>query len=340
MFQHFSIRHTFFRLIWLSVTILLLGGCAEDLSKLFSNINADSFNQTPTPISYTTAKPVSKEPIQKPKIINHPKSRVVYKHQPLTLSVKAQSSSPIQYQWYKNNLLIAGANQSTYHVPKSLSRDQGFYHVVLKNQQAEIRSLTAKVTYHVEPVVVYTNPYTTYTVKELQILKQPSPLSVDEGSSFSLMVSAESARKMSYQWYRNNVPIFGANKATFTVLNASSTDQGRYSVLVQDANKSIRSSTALVTVHDQLKAAVELSWDTPRMREDGSPLQDSEIQGYIIQYGRNLYNLEQSIEVAHQPINRFTLREIDPGLLYLRIATMDSAGFKGTFSKTISVWVN
>lgn len=343
MFHIFIIRHFLFRLLCLSVTLLSLSRCAEDLDTLFNSINTDALYQNPA-ISVSDDHSSSKttsDTLQKLTIISHPKSATVIEQQPLTLTVKAQSSLPVQYQWYKNNLLIAGANQPTFHIPESQAHDQGFYHVVLKTDHTELRSLTAKVSYWVaSPVSPFAMLYQTVMENPVQILRQPSGQMVTKGSAFSLSVSASSSRQLNYQWYRNDIPVIGANSPTYTVLHAVSSDQGRYSVRVGDESYSIRSSTALVTVDDPTTAAIELSWDTPSKREDGSPLSPSDIKAYLIQYGRNFYDLAQNIKVPHQAENRFVLREINSGILYLRIATIDAAGNRGAFSETISVRVN
>lgn len=336
----FSNRHPLFHYLCLSFVLLFLSGCAENIDALNSILNADSPYQaqaTSDSTSKAGSNTATVDPLQNLTIITHPKSITVYERQPLTLTVNAQSSLPIQYQWYKNTLLIAGANQPTYHVPESLSRDQGFYHVVLKTAQAELRSLTARVTYRKAPV---STVYTQTNVNTINVLKQPSAQNVARGQPFSLSVTAVSASQVSYQWYRNDVPIIGAISPTYTVLNTTSSDQGRYSVLLKDANTSIRSSTALVTMLESSTSAIELTWDTPRMREDGSALKSSDIQAYVIQYGHNFYDLAQTIKVPHQTVNRYVLQGVNAGMLYLRIATMDTAGYRGAFSQTISVWVN
>lgn len=489
------------RILSLSLFLLLLSGCAEDISTLFNTINSESLAQTQ---SRSQAAPNSSATTINPdlKILTHPKSVTVFENQPLTLSVSAQSSLPIRFQWYKNNSMINGATLSSYTVPKSKIYDQGFYHVLLKTEHAERRSLTAKVSYQIQaaiPLVIIQNPQAqsltagdalrlnvvvsgegpfsyrwqkngliipgatgssyyvahsqtshsgTYQVivsnasrniasafayvlvdqalKPVHIYSQPvsqvvtednaarfsvsasgsgfihyqwrkngkpiananlaslylpkvstadaglydvvvssnlgnrsvskqvslsvqikrTPLKINqhpfsqtitEGRPFALNVAIQSDTASSYQWFRGDKPITGARSASYRVLSASPHDQGSYSVLVRNTDASMRSKPAIITVIKPKTTSIELSWDTPKMRVDGSPLARHEIQAYIIQFGHYLYDLNHEVKVNHQLENRYVLRDIRPGILYLRIATIDSDGYQGEFSDSISV---
>lgn len=343
MFHTLTLYRALFRTFFLLFCCLVLSGCADDIRNFFNTTTSETFSQaqtTATPVNNISLSSSTADVVQKPKIISHPKSITAYAHQPMTLSVSAQSLQPIGYQWYKNNRLIMGANQSSYHVEKCLSSDQGFYHVVLKSGQSEVRSLTARVTYLLAPAKTAANSHSQLPDSPLQILRQPASQTVSVNKAFSLSVSAQSTKQLSYQWFRNDAPISGATSPIYSVVSAASADQGRYHVLVRDENTSIRSTTALISVLTPTTSAIELTWDTPQLREDGTSLKASDIQAYRIEYGQNFFNPEKSIKVPHQTANRFILREIPPGILYLRIATIDIDGFQGTFSDTISVHVN
>jgi hypothetical protein len=79
--------------------------------------------------------------------------------------------------------------------------------------------------------------------------------------------------------------------------------------------------------------SVELTWDTPVEREDGSPLSFNEISHYVIQYGLT----ENSIStIAVAKSNSVTLRSLPSGVYFFRIATVDSDKTQGQFSADIS----
>jgi hypothetical protein len=342
--------HRLLRLLTFLTALLGLTACSEDFSTLFSAIDTEAFSQTQpgnsqpvsagaeqnTPSQNTAAQ---NTPSNMPAmtILKHPQSLTVTANQEFALSVNVQSTRPVYYQWFKNNSSIQGATSATYRVSKARSYDQGFYHVVIRTAQQELRSLTARVVYRVQQLqpVQQVQP-----VKPLTLLQQPVSQVVSQGKPFTLKVSAQSSSALSYQWYRGEYAISGARSASYSVLYANPNDQGNYSVLIRNGNTSMRSRTALIQVVPPRKVSVELTWDTPELREDGSPLRQQDIQAYIIEFGRNYYHLDRQVKVKHQAINRYILQDIEPGLLYLRIATIDSSGFQGAFSQIISTYLS
>jgi len=495
------------QLLSITFSLLFLCGCSEDFSYLFSNIEIKPISQSALPTTLPKEENTSSTITPSLKILSQPQSITVEENQAFTLSVKAQSHLPVRYQWYKDNININGATQSSYSVPKSKAWVQGFYHVVLKTEQAELRSLSARVNYSTQPATpkislaiiksplsqslkagealqlnasisgvgpfryqwlrygaiipgaIRSNYYVassqgsdsgnyqlkvsnaertvyskiaavsvTPTVEPVQILTQPTSLLVTEqsaarfsvlarssgwlryqwrkngiplqnaslasfslprvsqadaglydvvvsnnlgsvyskkvslqvltqyeplkisqqplsqrvarGSPFTVSVSVESDSLPSYQWFRNGYPISGARSSSYRITDSRPEDQASYHVLVKDANDSVRSENAFISLIEPETAAIELSWDTPKTREDGSPLATWEIQAYLIEYGGHFYELNQRVRVTHQEANRYVLKEISPGTLYLRIATIDSEGFQGAFSEPISVNIN
>ena len=82
---------------------------------------------------------VSNEPI----ITEHPQSSVVEAGDPLELSVRAASGSPISYQWRKNGIDLPGATESTLKINAMTELDYGNYDVVLSNDSGSATSLSA-----------------------------------------------------------------------------------------------------------------------------------------------------------------------------------------------------
>ncbi|CAN5497239.1 hypothetical protein BH11ARM2_BH11ARM2_30680 [soil metagenome] len=80
-----------------------------------------------------------------------------------------------------------------------------------------------------------------------QITSQPSDVTVAEGSSFSLSVSAD-GDNLTYQWYKNSVIQFGQTSSTYSRGSASSTDSDSYYVTVTNDSGSVTSNTVNVTV--------------------------------------------------------------------------------------------
>jgi hypothetical protein len=82
-------------------------------------------------------------------------------------------------------------------------------------------------------------------------------------------------------------------------------------------------------------ASVELSWDIPVLREDGSDLEIYEINGYVIQYGADENNLNLSLSVEGASLDNVVIGELGVGTYYFSIATIDSDGVQGAYSAVL-----
>jgi serine protease len=81
------------------------------------------------------------------------------------------------------------------------------------------------------------------------IVSAPQSLSIVEGQTATLAVTATGAATLTYQWRRNGVDIAGATAASYTTPALSVGDSGtRYSVVVANALGSVTSAEAVVTV--------------------------------------------------------------------------------------------
>ncbi len=80
------------------------------------------------------------------------------------------------------------------------------------------------------------------------IATQPSSESIMTGAPFSLSVAALGSGALSYQWSLNGVAIPGAVSPTYSVLSASASDSGTYTVTVSDSSGAVTTSPVTVTV--------------------------------------------------------------------------------------------
>jgi hypothetical protein len=88
------------------------------------------------------------------------------------------------------------------------------------------------------------------------IITQPASQTVSVGQSLTLSVVASGAGTLAYQWLRNGTVLTGATTASYAVANATATDAGTYSVLVQNALGSVYTNPATVTVTNPVPTAV------------------------------------------------------------------------------------
>lgn len=266
------------------------------------------------------------EVVQAISISQQPQSQVIPEGNDAKFTVSANGGGFIRYQWRKNGIDIPNAFSNSLNMSSVNLADNGTYDVVISNSQGSLISASANLE------VLESNI-------PLMITHQPQSQSVLSGTPFTLSVSAEGDGPLSYQWLLNGNVIEAANSAQYQVLSASSTDQGNYSVVVKNTNSTEFSDSAFVTITQAPLGSIELTWDTPTEREDGSALSFNEIQGYVIEYGTNAYELQNSLFVSNELPNSSIISDLLPGTLLLRIATVDSDDVQGAFSETISITI-
>jgi hypothetical protein len=88
------------------------------------------------------------------------------------------------------------------------------------------------------------------------IVTHPAGQSLQMGQPLQLSVTASGAAPLTYQWLRNGTVLTGATTASYAVANATATDAGTYSVLVQNALGSVYTNPATVTVTNPVPTAV------------------------------------------------------------------------------------
>lgn len=80
------------------------------------------------------------------------------------------------------------------------------------------------------------------------ITNQPQGSSVAPNQAVTFSVGAVGYAPLFYQWRKNGSPVANATNATFTIANAQASDNGNYSVLVNNAFGSVLSSNASLVV--------------------------------------------------------------------------------------------
>lgn len=77
----------------------------------------------------------------------------------------------------------------------------------------------------------------------------PATTAVTAGQTMTLTVVATGGSgTYTYQWFKNNNAIVGANAAVYTKASSATTDSGTYKVVVHDDNGNLISGSTVVTV--------------------------------------------------------------------------------------------
>ncbi|MFO1152694.1 MAG: LamG-like jellyroll fold domain-containing protein [Rhodospirillales bacterium] len=90
---------------------------------------------------------VSNSGVSAPAITSQPQSATVSVGQSAIFSVTASGSSPISYQWQRNNSNVGGATSSSYTTPATAAADSGTtYRVIVSNTTGSVTSNNATLT--------------------------------------------------------------------------------------------------------------------------------------------------------------------------------------------------
>jgi alpha-tubulin suppressor-like RCC1 family protein len=153
-----------------------------------------------------------------------------------TLNVVADGFPAPTFQWKKDGEPIAGATLNHLDIPQALAADAATYTVVVTNLYGSV-SADAVLTVLPAPLITQQPPATA-----VEIFGQP----------VTIGVQATGNGPLNYQWYRNGLPVAGANDASFTINALTAANAGLYSVKITDADGSRVSRLSRVGMSGQM----------------------------------------------------------------------------------------
>lgn len=161
---------------------------------------------------------VAMEDAQPAQITSHPTSQVVQQGQSVSFTVAYSGTGPFSIQWMKNGDVIPGATESTYSIPRANQSHEGSYTVRVINPLNPTGALSNAATLQVDwPISIVSN------------LPSTSRGSLDDPMTFRVIVEGES---LSFQWFKNDEIIPGANQATYTISAVQASDVGNYKLRI------------------------------------------------------------------------------------------------------------
>ena len=170
-----------------------------------------------------------------PSIARQPSSVTLEHGAALSLSVEANGSNPLTYQWFKNGQAIPGATSSTFSIASVSEGDAGTFTVTVKNEVGSVGSSASVVTI-------------TPQGKAPEIVSHPRDVVVGEGKGFSLTVVANGTEPMQYQWMKDGQALSGQTSLVLEVAAAKLSDAGSYSLRILNEHGFASSGSARVTV--------------------------------------------------------------------------------------------
>ena len=182
-----------------------------------------------------------------PNIIDQPQDADVCDGEGITLSVTADGSEPLSYQWREFDPIneewvdIPGATSETYTIDPVSTEDTGDYDVVITNVCDEVISDPATLTVGTAP----------------SITGQPASQQVCEDDPVTFSVVATGTPAPSYQWRKDGADISGETSETYTIDPVSTEDSGDYDVVVANACGEFPSDAATLTVDEPPQITVQ-----------------------------------------------------------------------------------
>jgi hypothetical protein len=174
-----------------------------------------------------------------------PRSRAVPQGTAVSWSVSSQAR---RYTWRKNGATIRDdwkggywsgvwlTTSSSYSISLATASDAGNYDVVIEDAATGTQTTSTLST-----LVVNVTDFPS-------ILSQPASGIVGAGNTFNLSVHATGSGTLLYQWYKDGIPIVGANTATYSFNVVETSDAGTYAVQVSNHLGTVDSADAFISV--------------------------------------------------------------------------------------------
>ncbi len=162
----------------------------------------------------------------------HPASRTAAPGQSVTFSASVTGNPTPTFQWNKNGSPVAGATGASFTLPNVVSDDGGSYTVTATNPAGSVTSNAATLTVTNAPVIT----------------TQPVSQVVTAGGNATFTVAATGTPAPTFQWRFNGSPLAGATGTSLTRSSATAAMAGTYDVVVANANGSVTSNPATLTV--------------------------------------------------------------------------------------------
>jgi len=119
------------------------------------------------------------------------------------------------------------------------SADSGTYTFTATNGYGSVTSNPFKITIQANPDIP-------------KIVTQPKSLITTPGStaSFTVMATLGRSGSLTFQWYKDGVPLSGANDWTYTIEHTTESDSGSYTVSITNNGYTVGSDAAALTVSE------------------------------------------------------------------------------------------
>ncbi len=168
-----------------------------------------------------------------PTFITQPSSTAVSEFTPVTLAVTTESTSPVAYQWYRNEVAVPGATSASLNLGAVSMGSAASYTVTAINSAG--RAISFPTILSVTPAAPV---ITTHPVSRL----------VSAGATVTFTVVSAGVAPFTYQWYKGETLIPGATSDTLELTNAQAANAGNYTVRVTNSYNTAISNVATLSL--------------------------------------------------------------------------------------------
>lgn len=171
---------------------------------------------------------VAAPPVISPQLTN----KTVNINSNVTLTIGVTGTAPLTIEWLKDNSVIPNQNGTSLLLQNVALTATGTYTARVTDGNGAIATSSAVITVAPKPSI--TTP--------------PSDVTVDADGTAVFQVTATSITTLSYQWFRNNVPLANATAAKLTLNLVQPSQQGTYKVRVTNGSGFVESADVQLTV--------------------------------------------------------------------------------------------
>jgi Immunoglobulin domain len=167
-----------------------------------------------------------------PAIVVQPANLAVPVGDVATLSIVAEGTEPLDYQWSLGATNLLDATNSLLVITNVQLSDAGSYAVRVSNAFGSANSSNALLEIGVPPAIVI----------------QPANLAVPVGAAAAFSIVASGTAPLDYQWSFGETNLLDATNSLLVITNVQLSDAGNYAVELSNAFGSEASSNAVLSV--------------------------------------------------------------------------------------------
>ena len=170
--------------------------------------------------------------VQPVSIASQPEAATIVLGGSTLFQVAATGTEPITYQWSQDGTAIADATESTLTLTTVEASAGGEYKVTVTNAAGSVDSDMVTLTVESPPTIT----------------ALAESMSLVEGDSVELLVTAVGTAPITYQWSKGGVALAGATGSTLSLSNVAPSDADDYKVAVSNGAGRVESDSITVTV--------------------------------------------------------------------------------------------